>query len=88
MKKIVLPILLLATGASADPLESQPMRYGFQVYHDDQRAVTCWSNSAGLSCLPDSQIQNQPTLTPEQDQNGPTPTAVPLQRQHKEVFQL
>ncbi len=33
-------------------------------------------------------LQNQPTLAPEQDQDGPTPVAVPLRRQYKETFQL
>ncbi len=40
------------------------------------------------AALPLEQLQNHSTLAPEQDQDGPTPAAVQLQRQHKEVFQL
>ena len=71
-------------GPSASQLELLPMRTGFYVYHDDQRSVTCWSNSAGLSCLPDwmlrGQIQagNERQLSPhEQENNGPTPAGAP-----------
>ncbi|WP_346015706.1 hypothetical protein, partial [Pseudomonas sp. ER28] len=70
---------LLATGASADPRETRGMPYVFQVFHDDQRAVTCWSYSGGLSCIPDSQLQagNQRQLSPHETQPEPTPALAP-----------
>ncbi|MBP5054356.1 hypothetical protein [Pseudomonas chlororaphis] len=83
MKPIILSILLLVAG------QVNAGEQVISVQHDSQRGVTCWIlNGVGISCLPDSQLQNQPTLAPEQDQDGPTPAAVPLQRQHKETFQL
>ena len=57
MRLVALCLLLLATGASADPRETRPMPYDARVYHDDQRAVTCWKIANGLSCIPDSQLQ-------------------------------
>lgn len=84
---IILALVLLASTSHA-----ATWALGLRVVHDPNRHVTCWivgpGEGTGISCLPDSQIQNQPTLAPEQDQDGPTPAAVPLQRQHKEVFQL
>lgn len=79
---IILTLALIAGQAVAgDQLIS--------VQHDSQRGVTCWIlNGVGISCLPDSQIQDQPTLAPEKDQDGPTPAAAPLPRQYKEIFQL
>lgn len=59
------------------------------VQHDSQRGVTCWIiEGTGISCLPDGQLQNQPTLAPEQDQDGPTPAATPAPRSNEERFQL
>ena len=78
MTRLALCLLLLATGASADPSETKGLPYVFQVFHDDQRAVTCWSYFGGLSCIPDSQLQagNQRQLSPhEQEDNPPTPAA-------------
>ncbi|NBK38196.1 hypothetical protein EON09_06590 [Pseudomonas soli] len=69
--------------SSASQLELLPMRTGFYVYHDDQRSVTCWSTSAGLSCLPDwmlrgqSQAGNERQLSPHETQPEPTPAAAP-----------
>ncbi|HBM63306.1 MAG TPA: hypothetical protein DD418_05500 [Pseudomonas sp.] len=79
MPRLALCLLLLATGASADPRETRGMPYVFQVFHDDQRAVTCWSYSGGLSCIPDSQLQavNQRQLSPHETQPEPTPALAP-----------
>ncbi|MDF3173480.1 hypothetical protein P3C22_15730 [Pseudomonas sp. ER28] len=79
MIRLALCLLLLATGASADPRETRGMPYVFQVFHDDQRAVTCWSYSGGLSCIPDSQLQagNQRQLSPHETQPEPTPALAP-----------
>lgn len=79
MTRLALCLLLLATGASADPRETRGMPYVFQVFHDDQRAVTCWSYSGGLSCIPDSQLQagNQRQLSPHETQPEPTPAMAP-----------
>ncbi|NBA79055.1 hypothetical protein GVN15_00295 [Pseudomonas putida] len=79
MTRLALCLLLLATGASADPRETRGMPYVFQVFHDDQRAVTCWSYSGGLSCIPDSQLQagNQRQPSPHETQPEPTPALAP-----------
>ncbi|HDS1791583.1 hypothetical protein OO256_28885 [Pseudomonas sp. DCB_CB] len=79
MTRLALCLLLLATGASADPRETRGMPYVLQVFHDDQRAVTCWSYSGGLSCIPDSQLQagNQRQLSPHETQPEPTPALAP-----------
>ncbi|QDR69268.1 MULTISPECIES: hypothetical protein [Pseudomonas] len=79
MTRLALCLLLLATGASADPRETRGMPYVFQVFHDEQRAVTCWSYSGGLSCIPDSQLQagNQRQLSPHETQPEPTPAMAP-----------
>ncbi|WP_020191962.1 hypothetical protein [Pseudomonas putida] len=79
MTRLALCLLLLATGASADPRETRGMPYVFQVFHDDQRAVTCWSYSGGLSCIPDSQLQagNERQLSPHETQPEPTPALAP-----------
>jgi len=79
MTRLALCLLLLATGASADPRETRGMPYVFQVFHDEQRAVTCWSYSGGLSCIPDSQLQagNQRQLSPHETQPEPTPATAP-----------
>lgn len=79
MTRLALCLLLLATGASADPRETRGMPYVFQVFHDDQRAVTCWSYSGGLSCIPDSQLQagSQCQFSPHETQPEPTPALAP-----------
>ncbi|HGM4963143.1 TPA: hypothetical protein ACKP0L_001421 [Pseudomonas putida] len=79
MTRLALCLLLLSTGASADPRETRGMPYVFQVFHDEQRAVTCWSYSGGLSCIPDSQLQagNQRQLSPHETQPEPTPALAP-----------
>lgn len=79
MTRLALCLLLLATGASADPRETRGMPYVFQVFHDDQRAVTCWAYSGGLSCIPDSQLQagNERQLSPHETQPEPTPALAP-----------
>jgi len=34
---------------------------GFQMgrYHDEEKNVTCWISSAGMSCVPDAHISEQ-----------------------------
>lgn len=60
---ILLVALFVLTGCEpVAPSESQQKRYGathIKVWHDDQRAVTCWlygGTKGGISCLPDSEI--------------------------------
>ncbi|MGB5955434.1 hypothetical protein [Pseudomonas sp.] len=80
MTRLALCLLLLATGASADPRETIPMPYDARIYHDDLRSVTCWKIGNGLSCIPDSLLQaaNERQLSPhEQQDNGPTPALAP-----------
>lgn len=79
MTRLALCLLLLASGASADPLPS-----GVTVLHDDARGVTCWLHEqgvrGGISCIPDSQLQagTKRQFSPyEQQDNGPTPAAAP-----------
>ncbi|MEB8055761.1 hypothetical protein [Pseudomonas fulva] len=79
MTRLALCLLLLATGASADPRETRPLPYSADIYHDDQRGVTCWKLSNGLSCIPDSQLQagNERQLSPHETQPEPTPALAP-----------
>lgn len=66
MKTLIL-IALLAALAGCDPYQAPnapaQKSYGaahIQVWHDDQRAVTCWlygPNNGGISCLPDGVLQ-------------------------------
>ncbi|HEN8732260.1 hypothetical protein I8746_05490 [Pseudomonas sp. USTB-Z] len=78
MTRLALCLLLLATGASAAPLP-----YGVRVFHDDERGATCWiyqaGSGAGISCIPDSQLQagNQRELSPHETQPEPTPALAP-----------
>ena len=78
MSRLALCLLLLGTGASADPLP-----HGVRVYHDDERGTTCWlygfSSPGGISCIPDSQLQagNQRQLSPHETQPEPTPALAP-----------
>jgi len=78
MTRLALCLLLLATGASADPLP----RYVERI-HDSERAVTCWIASAGMgigiSCIPDSQLQagNERQLSPHEQQPEPMPAQAP-----------
>lgn len=71
-------LLLLATGASAAPLP-----YGVRVFHDDERGATYWiyqaGSGAGISCIPDSQLQagNERQLSPREKDSGPTPALAP-----------
>ncbi|MCF1251980.1 hypothetical protein LH705_20885 [Pseudomonas putida] len=74
MTRLALCLLLLATGASADPLP----RYVERI-HDSERAVTCWIASAGMgigiSCIPDSQL-NLPTSSESQKSRASAPTSM------------
>ncbi|MEZ1436944.1 hypothetical protein ACTORR_24005 [Pseudomonas sp. SAR267] len=78
MSRLVLCLLLLATGTSAAPL---PQENVIDVQHDSQRGVTCYLlNGVGISCIPDSQLQagTKRQLSPhEQDENHPTPAMAP-----------
>lgn len=78
MTRLALLLALLATGASAAPLP-----YGVRVFHDDERATTCWTyqvaSGAGISCIPDSQLSagNERQLSPHETQPEPTPALAP-----------
>ncbi|EPJ2807351.1 hypothetical protein ACTHGN_000339 [Pseudomonas putida] len=78
MTRLALCVLLLATGASAGQIPS-----GVTVFHDDARGATCWlyqgPSQAGLSCIPDSQLQagNERQLSPHETQPEPTPALAP-----------
>ncbi|MCU9528792.1 hypothetical protein [Pseudomonas mosselii] len=92
MKLLALCLLLLATGANAATpdaeirrLEREDMSFGagVTVIHDDRRNVTCWAlfhyYGAGISCIPDNQLQagNERQLSPHETQPEPTPAAAP-----------
>jgi len=86
MKSVIaIALLLIVSRASADSLP-----WSVRVIHDDARGVTCWHyvgvNQGGISCLPDSQLQQKDAKTAEQD--GPTPATNPTPRGHEERFQL
>ena len=89
MTRLALCLLLLATGASADPRETRPMPYSAWIYHDDERAVTCWQIGNGLSCIPDNQLQagNERQLSPHEQEPGPTPAGAE-RRWDKERYSL
>ena len=73
MTRLALCLLLLATGASAT-------ENVIDVQHDSQRGVTCYLlNGAGISCIPDSQLQagNQRQLSPHENHPAPTPALAP-----------
>lgn len=73
MIRLALCLLLLATGASAT-------ENVIDVQHDSQRGVTCYLlNGAGISCIPDSQLQagNERRISPHETQPEPTPAAAP-----------
>lgn len=84
MTRLSLCLLLLATGASADPLP-----WGVETFHDDQRGVTCWYTATGLSCIPDSQLQagNERQLSPHEQDTTPTPAQAPA-RWNEERYSL
>ena len=62
MKTILTMILVLIAGqARAD-------EQLIDVQHDSVRGVTCWIlNNTGISCLPDSSFQAQPTASPSSE---------------------
>ncbi len=78
MNRLALCLLLLASGASAGDLP-----YGVRVFHDAEHAATCWiyqaGSGAGISCIPDSQLQagNERQLSPHETQPEPTPATAP-----------
>lgn len=67
MKLLIAVALMLAvTACDVDvrvPNTPERKSYGathIQVWHDDQRGVTCWlygSTNGGISCLPDGVLQ-------------------------------
>lgn len=78
MTRLALCLLLLATGASAEPLPN-----GVTAFHDDARGATCWlyiqGVRGGISCIPDSQLQagNDRQLSPHEQQPEPTHALAP-----------
>lgn len=85
-------MIILALALLASTSHAAAWAPGVRVVHDPNRHVTCWvvgpGEGTGISCLPDSQIQNQPILAPELYQDGPTPAATPAPRSNEERFQL
>ena len=85
MKSVIAIALLLTIGQAGAAMPAE-----VSVWHDDQRNVTCWlfwaHQKGGISCLPDSQLQQKDAKTAEQ--NGPTPATTPTPRSHEERFQL
>ena len=58
---IAIALLLIAGQAAAG-------EQVISVQHDSARGVTCWIlNNTGISCLPDSSFQAQPTASPSSD---------------------
>lgn len=56
------------TPERAVEIKAQHPFYDVEVYHDDQRAVTCWKSRdsrGGISCLPDWMLPSQKTAEPE-----------------------
>ncbi|QYX54404.1 hypothetical protein K3F44_08975 [Pseudomonas sp. S07E 245] len=80
MTRLVLCLLLLATGASAEQLTDDIV-----VVHDQKRGATCWVPYNGygtpqaIFCIPDSQLQagNERQLSPHEKDSGPTPALAP-----------
>ena len=85
MKSVIAIALLLTIGQASAAMPPE-----VSVWHDDQRNVTCWLfwayRKGGISCLPDSQLQQKDAKTAEQ--NGPTPATNPTPRSYEERFQL
>lgn len=83
MTRLALCLLLLATGASANPIVLERfIPSGLSRYDDVERGVTCWITGmgSGISCLPmqDRQAGNERQLSPhERDDNQPTPALAP-----------
>lgn len=49
------------------------------VQHDSVRGVTCWMlNNTGISCLPDSSLQQTPTSTTNESQAARTSLVKPM----------
>lgn len=82
MTRLALCLLLLATGASADPIALERfIPSGLSRYDDVERGVTCWITGmgSGISCLPmrGCQAGNQRQLSPHETQPEPTPALAP-----------
>lgn len=82
MTRLALCFLLLATGASAEPiLLERFIPSGLSRYDDVERGVTCWMTGmgSGISCLPmrSSQAGNERQLSPHETQPEPTPAMAP-----------
>jgi hypothetical protein len=64
MKRLIaIAVFLLLSGCQSSPSDIQPTdRSGVTIWHDDERAVTCWiyteSYKGGISCLPDSMVRD------------------------------
>lgn len=68
MKALTIAITLMLTLSGCEPIDRAPSQpasklYGathIEVWHDDQRAVTCWlygGTNGGISCLPDAVLR-------------------------------
>jgi hypothetical protein len=87
MTRVVLCLLLLATGASASTTTlvetSGNIDIGLNRMHDQERGVTCYVfygvHSGGISCIPDSQLQagTERQLSPHEQQPEPMPAMAP-----------
>ena len=63
MRRLITIALLLIIGQAAAAGEQV-----ISVQHDSARGVTCWIvNNTGISCLPDSSFQAQPTASPSSE---------------------
>lgn len=57
---IIAVILLLVALTAFGPAVGDAGDMAIRVWHDDERAVTCWvasgSGKGGIACLPDAQV--------------------------------
>ncbi len=87
MTRLALCLLLLATGASANPTTLVEtfgnIDRGVNRVHDEERGVTCYvfygGSTGGISCMPDSQLQagTERQLSPHEQQPEPMPAQAP-----------
>lgn len=70
MKQVSIVVAIVAisgcepvTPQQAAVAEARHPFYDVEVYHDDQRAVTCWKtldSRGGIACIPDWMLVNRP----------------------------
>lgn len=81
LEGIALCLLLLATGASAEPVLLERFISSGPRYDDVERGVTCWLTGMGfgISCLPMQvrQAGNERQLSQHETQPEPTPALAP-----------